>query len=111
MYNNYSYTRADRGPISNEEGTLSWPTLEQASPTLLSTGWEWVDGVTWVVDEGAPGTDAEGWSYASNFGSISTNSSATKGMTHFVRRRRYTRKQYFNGTSIIRKNNMFHLYA
>jgi hypothetical protein len=45
-------------------------------------------------------TDGEGWSYASNFRSIEESGTAVMGMTHFVRRRRRTRKQIFVGKHI-----------
>lgn len=41
--------------------------------------------------------DAEGWRYATNFGSMEGSSSAIKGLTHFVRRRRRSRQQAFVG--------------
>jgi hypothetical protein len=42
-----------------------------------------------------------GWSYAVNFGSIDDNSSGTRKMIHFVRRRRLERNQIFDGNSTL----------
>lgn len=66
-----------------------------ASDALISRGWVWLD--TWMVEK-TNETDDEGWSYAVNFGTIETNAVATKGMTHFVRRRRFIRRQSYVGS-------------
>lgn len=79
---------------------------------MITHGWTWAQSA-WDVeqnDESDTGrhsstsemnTDGEGWSYATNFGSIEESGTAVKGMTHFVRRRRRTRKQIFVGEHLI----------
>eukprot|EP01041_Mallomonas_annulata_P003979 gene3979-7930_t len=84
----------DRKAFSTRDGSISWSTLEQAEDGLMSYGWEWDKDSNWVVDTNFPGTDGEGWSYDVNFGTFES-ASATKGMMHFVRRRRRTRNLHF----------------
>ena len=83
----------DRRAYSCSDGSLSWKTLEEADAALLSTGWEFVN--PWCQDLEHPNTDDEGWSYDVDFGTFQ-NASGVKGMTHFVRRRRYTRIQDYD---------------
>mmetsp|Transcript_16013 Transcript_16013/g.24150 ORF Transcript_16013/g.24150 Transcript_16013/m.24150 type:complete len:305 (-) Transcript_16013:7-921(-) len=84
----------DRKAISTRDGRAGWVTFDQAGEALISRGWSWAEN-TWTIDCHFPGSDSDGWSYASNFGSIDQNGTAIKGMSHFVRRRRRTRKQIF----------------
>lgn len=53
-----------------------------------------------MTDTTLPNVDKEGWTYSSDFSSYTDRDSgaAQKSMMHFVRRRRLTRKQFFNGT-------------
>lgn len=78
---------------------------------MITHGWTWLES-NWTVEQGevrspaerrssengsSLSSDGEGWSYATNFGSIEESGTAVKGMTHFVRRRRLTRQQIFMG--------------
>ena len=83
----------DRRMLSTKNGKYDWHSFEEVDQELLSRGWTW--NGDWVVDLSLPGTDAEGWGYASSFGSIDAGTSPTKEMMHFVRRRRHTRQQVF----------------
>ena len=105
----------DRKAFSNRDGSLSWSSYEQAEENLISYGWEW-DAASWAIDTSFPNVDNEGtsyssklfklqldslicskgWSYDVNFGTFES-ASATKGMMHFVRRRRRVRNQHFTG--------------
>ena len=89
----------DRGAFSNEEGTSSWNSLEEASPALLSPGWEYTPNEDWKVHIDANDTDAEGWSYASNFGA-NVKWVATRTMSCFVRRKQHIHDQIFRGYCI-----------
>lgn len=71
---------------------------------MITHGWTWAQSAWSICHEdeaqgvgGLGSSDGEGWTYASNFGSIEDSGTAAKGMTHFVRRRRRTRKQIFVG--------------
>lgn len=95
----------DRKHISTRNGKHGWPTLEAADMEMITHGWTWLES-KWAVEQGPSGSnlssDGEGWTYATNFGSIEESGSAMKGMTHFVRRRRLTRQQIFMGPSLIK---------
>jgi len=106
----------DRKYISTRNGKHGWPSLEAADMEMITHGWTWLES-NWTVDQGdaqaAAGrrssengsrlsSDGDGWSYATNFGSIEESGTAVKGMTHFVRRRRLTRQQIFMGPSLIK---------
>ena len=92
--------------------------LQAADVAMITHGWTWRESAWAIAQEadereagrrgssggggqgaGAAGmsSDGEGWSYATNFGSIEESGTAVKGMTHFVRRRRRTRQQVFLG--------------
>mmetsp|Transcript_17880 Transcript_17880/g.18646 ORF Transcript_17880/g.18646 Transcript_17880/m.18646 type:complete len:511 (+) Transcript_17880:59-1591(+) len=81
----------DRKNFSSKDGKIGWNNIEQSSQSLISRGWLWLDN-NWNINKEENVTDNDGWMYATNFGSID-QSSAIKTMSHFVRRRRYTRKQ------------------
>lgn len=89
----------DRRHISTRNGKDGWATFEAAEAAMITHGWTWSQN-SWNIDY--DNSDGEGWVYAASFGSIETNGSAVKGMTHFVRRRRRTRQQCFVGSSIIK---------
>lgn len=61
---------------------------------MSSKGWCWGEN-GWAIDY--TDADHEGWTYGSNFETIETHGSATKNISHFVRRRRRIRKQIFVG--------------
>jgi hypothetical protein len=54
-----------------------------------------------ISDTSLPGTDGNGWGYATNFGSIEEGTSEVRELTHFVRRRKYTRTQMFVGNNML----------
>lgn len=81
----------DRKNISSKDGKIGWLNIEQSSQSLISRGWIWLDN-NWEINKIEGITDNDGWMYATNFGNID-QSSPTKTMSHFVRRRKYTRKQ------------------
>ena len=82
----------DRSPYSSSDGEANYSTLEEANITLLTTGWHWEDNDDWKID---PVSADEGWYYATDFGGDDQTYSATKGILHFVRRRRLIRLQSF----------------
>lgn len=82
----------DRNTFSTENGRVGWKTLDSAASDLISFGWEW-KSAEWDVDSNFHNTDVDGWSYCTNFGNFDNGSCETKGMLHFVRRRRYIRVQ------------------
>jgi hypothetical protein len=82
----------DRKNFSTKDGRIGWTSIELASDTLISRGWFWVGD--WEVECAEGITDNEGWSYSTNFGNID-QCSPVKTMSHFVRRRKFTRKQIF----------------
>ena len=82
----------DRSPFSSSDGEENYTTLEEANITLLTTGWHWEESDDWKID---PVSADEGWLYATDFGGDEQSYSATKGILHFVRRRRLIRLQSF----------------
>jgi hypothetical protein len=95
----------DRRAYSTECGKISWNTTEEAEKALISSGWEWFP-ISWSTDYEYPNTDAEGWSYDVDFGNFQ-NASGVKKMIHFVRRRRMTRMQTFDGNHLFFKISLF----
>ena len=85
--------------------------IEAANTQLLSPGWRWFTA-DWEVPSHNPDVlpmpfqsadrDSLGWMYNVDFSSYSpTNRGVpTKGMTHFVRRRRILRTMIFDGMSL-----------
>uniref|UniRef100_A0A7S2HD16 TRAF-type domain-containing protein n=1 Tax=Helicotheca tamesis TaxID=374047 RepID=A0A7S2HD16_9STRA len=83
---------------STFDGSLSWQSLQGASEGILGKGWHFDDSDDGFVPVGgANGTsDSDGWSYFVDFSSEALrNPSASKGMKHFVRRRRLVRTKTF----------------
>lgn len=98
----------DRKALSNHDGSEGYNTIEEASQALISFGWQW-DEAPWSIDKSPTingATDEEGWTYSSDFTSFSsehqekTNISGTKGIMHFVRRRKLARNQSFDGKNM-----------
>lgn len=84
---------SDRSPFSSLSGEVGYSSIEEANKELLSAGWDWTEGDEgWKVD---PSTAEEGWMYAVDFGGDPLTYSKTKGIIHFVRRRRLIRLQTF----------------
>jgi hypothetical protein len=84
---------SDRSPFSSQSGESGFASIEEADKELLSAGWDWTEGDEgWKVD---PMTADEGWTYAVDFSGDPTSYSPSKGMVHFVRRRRLVRLQTF----------------
>ena len=88
---------------------------QAADMAMITHGWTWTQS-SWSIEQqqdkpapplleasssggGSPSpvSDGQGWTYATNFGSIEESGSAVKGMVHFVRRRRRSRQQTFVG--------------
>mmetsp|Transcript_117735 Transcript_117735/g.305549 ORF Transcript_117735/g.305549 Transcript_117735/m.305549 type:complete len:531 (-) Transcript_117735:106-1698(-) len=84
----------------------TWRTIEEVEAALISPGWTWeeteatcpVSSPNWEVNAAGQQTDAEGWSYASNFTS-SYEGSPKASLQKFVRWRRLVRVQSFAGGS------------
>ncbi|CAG0899077.1 unnamed protein product [Darwinula stevensoni] len=75
----------DRPPWSDVTGTAA---LSKDSVKIPSSKWQWVSD--WRVDYHTPGgVDKEGWQYALDF---PASYHAEKGLTDYVRRRRWYRK-------------------
>jgi hypothetical protein len=103
----------DRCAFSTKDGNSGWKTIYEAEQAMLSPGWEWGSDSAWVPkstvasDIEGSFTDSEpvsvltcvciGWEYAVNFGNIDEGSCGSKGLAHFVRRRRLIRKRCFLG--------------
>ena len=113
----------DRKAFTTADGQSGWSSLEEASEYYLSCGtlihcdlshlsylhfigWRWYsspshgsESILWKVDVFLENCDDDGWAYATDFNSFTDHNSGTriKSMVHFVRRRRYLRKQYFDG--------------
>lgn len=69
----------DRGNFSNDDGSESFSTMEEASESFLSPGWKWKHD-EWDMVKGSY-CDENGWSYSPDFGSFDkTPGSAIKGM-------------------------------
>jgi len=120
QFSSKSLLPTDRRAYSTVDGAISWSTVEEAGKrlypcsrsfhhiafdviilfadaALLSAGWEWTaEGSPWTADKDYPNTDGEGWAYDVDFGTFQ-NASGVKKMVHFVRRRRLTRIQDFDG--------------
>ena len=62
-------------------------------------GWRWVKDQDWATDLSLFNVDADGWTYSTDFTSLKdeTYGNKVKGVMHFVRRRKYTRYQCFDG--------------
>lgn len=91
----------ERKAYSSGDGQDGFATLEEASSALISKGWSWEGD--WLMDTGTTNADKDGWSYAAEFGSFGDSDksgSATKGMLHFVRRRKLIRHQFFDVASL-----------
>lgn len=73
---------------------------------LTFEGWVW-ETENWEVDTTSSNVDAEGWSYSVDFQRFtdSTSGNSKKGALHFVRRKRKTRSQYFDGNLVV---HIFH---
>lgn len=67
---------------------------------MFNTGWDWLPKQDWVIDMNLDIIDKDGWTYSVDFGSLKdeTCGNKVKGAMHFVRRRRWVRFQYFDGT-------------
>ncbi len=109
----------DRSGISIQDGSTGWKSLNEASDALISSGlnfvahqqnifiknsipgWNWEPDTVWAIDMSGTNVDPEGWTYNTDFGHFmdSTSGTGTKGMMHFVRRRKLVRSQSFDGES------------
>jgi hypothetical protein len=84
------------------DGSESWNTIDIANDQLNNrdAGWIWVPNSTWEIDFNAPDADPrDGWSYSFDFGGkgrVKARFSAKKNTSHYVRRRRLVRPQYFS---------------
>lgn len=90
----------ERSAFSSADGVDGFASLEEANAALLPRGWCWETEGGWMMDTGLPNADKEGWSFStdfSSFGDSDKTGSATKGILHFVRRRKLIRDQYFDG--------------
>jgi hypothetical protein len=88
----------DRQAFSDVSGASCYATLEQVNAELLSTGWTWAADETWRVE---PTSSDGGWQYAVDFGGDEAAYAPTKGMAHFVRRRRLVRTQVFHAEPLL----------
>eukprot|EP01039_Chlorochromonas_danica_P001241 gene1240-1353_t len=89
----------DRKAFSSTDGQDGFASLDEANAALLSRGWMWEPEGNWMIDTGLPNADGDGWSYAADFstyGDSEKTGSGTKGLIHFVRRRKLIRSQYFD---------------
>ncbi len=88
----------DRNAYSSRDGTIGWANTQLASEAFCqpNSGWQWVEGSEWSLEVVHGQTDEEGWTYSRDFASIES-AVGKKGMTHFVRRRRYLRSMGFLG--------------
>lgn len=115
----------DRKAFSSTDGQDGFASLDEANAALLSrgkvkssflpvytltllhsfrAGWMWEPEGNWMIDTGLPNADGDGWSYAADFstyGDSEKTGSGTKGLIHFVRRRKLIRSQYFDGKKIL----------
>jgi len=107
----------DRGNFSTDEGDVSYNSLEAAEPDMLTYGWTWDPQSEWqlisTVSQGqynpATAPADEGWLYNADFSSYSQEThqgAVQKGMTHFVRRRRWVRTQIFVAGTILNDDSL-----
>ena len=97
MYSCFCAGVCIRSNCSTRNGYVGWPSREKMEEGLISAGWEWEEGSIWQLHTALGETDENGWVYAVSFGSIEDEGMPSCGRTHFVRRRRKTRKQVFIG--------------
>lgn len=89
----------DRLNFSTMDGLMNFKSLDDANVGLVTPGWNWVPTSPWLVDtthaHGNPRDD--GWMYGVDFANDSANYSNEKNaFLHFVRRRRFTRRQIYS---------------
>jgi hypothetical protein len=61
-----------------------------------TSGWSWGSDSKWEVDRSSPNIDQDGWAFAVDFGGDDESYCGSKGIVHFVRRRRLVRLQTFS---------------
>lgn len=91
----------DRDKFSNNDGSVSFASIEEYETAFISCGWIWVNN-EWNVDLSLANVDESGWTYSADFSSLENEhvGSPTKNMIHFVRRKRLLRSQLFTGKHI-----------
>ena len=93
-----------RRRFSSSDGTVSFVSLNEVT---LAPGWSWQGESTWLLEKTCDDDDDGGWRYATSF--ISNEDDFTNALTPFcwVRRRRYTRKIFFQHAFVTRNVELY----
>jgi len=86
------------GAFSTKDGSDNFASLEEATEMLVTAGWDWVPGTSWLVDSTRTHGRNEGWVYAVNFYTDDYFYAKDPSNLHFVRRRCYVRRQVLRTT-------------